>query len=166
MTDPAPDRFGRTLTPEVIAHLRELDAARTQGEAVLRGGGEYLLPFGIMVAPDDGGITDADAEWILAAANYMGALLDVVERAPWFAEYRRAAIESSRLRAELTKAQAVADDLAEHGLRFDLNPTMLSESPMNWLTYIARMDAHAKEIGAVLRTALATTTQHEEDERD
>ena len=73
--------------------------------------------------------------------------------------------EATRLRAELVEARAVANDLADHGLRFDLNPTMPFDAGLvNWLNYIARMDERARGIGAQLRAALAPATQREEGE--
>ncbi len=53
---------------------------------------------------------------------------------------------------KVTVPQSVEDfvkDLAEHGLRFDLNPTInLLESSRSYLDYIARMDASVRERAA------------------
>ena len=50
--------------------LNEIEAranAATEGPWDLIGGGEYVTPVGIMVAPDDGGVNGADAEFIAHA---------------------------------------------------------------------------------------------------
>lgn len=45
-------------------------------------------------------------------------------------------------------ARELAADLATHGLRFDLNPTVNSaDLHRSFIDYIARMDAHARAIG-------------------
>ena len=54
--------------------LNEIEAranAATEGPWDLIGGGEYVTPVGIMVAPDDGGVNGADAEFIAHARTDM-----------------------------------------------------------------------------------------------
>ena len=51
-------------------YKRQIEAranAATEGPWDLIGGGEYVTPVGIMVAPDDGGVNGADAEFIAHA---------------------------------------------------------------------------------------------------
>lgn len=49
-----------------VARLREVAEAATPGPWPLIGGGEYVADVGIVVAPDDGGVTPADATFIAA----------------------------------------------------------------------------------------------------
>jgi hypothetical protein len=74
------------VTPETIAQLRELDAARTQGPLEVTPtpyGPSLDGPDGAQIFVESYGITwtpnHADAEFIAAAANHMDALLDAVE---------------------------------------------------------------------------------------
>jgi hypothetical protein len=77
------------LTPESIAHLRELDAARTQGEweAALCSHGIHGTEHVIVSSQEAGQLADlaasqspaADAEFIAAAANALPGLLDAAE---------------------------------------------------------------------------------------
>ena len=53
-------------------------AAATEGPWEIIGGGEYIAPIGITVAPDDGGVTTADAEFIAHARVDIPALLAAV----------------------------------------------------------------------------------------
>jgi hypothetical protein len=115
------------LTPETIAHLRELDAARTQGEWSSEPiGSEGFHVFGpegsraplkgrARVAActwQDWDEADADAEFIAMTANHMGALLDAAEERDEYRERFRNQMnaatdtlaEVSRLRAELADA--------------------------------------------------------------
>ena len=62
--------------------LNEIEArtnAATEGPWELLGDGEYVSGPGILVAPDDGGVTSADAEFIAAARTTVPALLDALE---------------------------------------------------------------------------------------
>ena len=62
--------------------LNEIEAranAATEGPWELLGDGEYVSGPGILVAPDDGGVTSADAEFIAAARTDVPWLLDQVE---------------------------------------------------------------------------------------
>ena len=54
------------LTDERLAELRTIAEAATSGDWSLIGGGEYLVGPGIQVAPDDGGVSSADAAHIAA----------------------------------------------------------------------------------------------------
>ena len=63
--------------------LNEIEAranAATPGPWELLGDGEYVSGPGILVAPDDGGVTSADAEFIAAARTTVPALLDALEK--------------------------------------------------------------------------------------
>lgn len=108
----------KTLTPETITHLRELDAARTQGEWESREG--YIWrgeDMNVAVTRSDyregGPAYRADGEFIAAAANAMSGLLDATEerdrlRTAWEVhdtDCAAAAAEVSRLRAELAEAE-------------------------------------------------------------
>lgn len=55
-------------------------AAATPGPWELLGGNEYISPIGITVAPDDGGVTSRDAEFIAHAPEDIAWLLGEVER--------------------------------------------------------------------------------------
>lgn len=72
----APDMWPR----DPVAETRELLADATPGPWEIIGGGEYITPVGIMVAPDDGGVWGVDAELIAAAPRLLAALADEVER--------------------------------------------------------------------------------------
>ena len=64
--------------------LDEIEAranAATEGPWDLIGGGEYVTPVGIMVAPDDGGVNGADAEFIAHARTDVPALVAVARYA-------------------------------------------------------------------------------------
>ena len=65
---------------ETLNRLREQADAATEGPWELLGDGEYVSGPGILVAPDDGGVTSADAEFIAAARATVPALLDALEK--------------------------------------------------------------------------------------
>ena len=65
---------------ETLNRIRAQAAAATEGPWELLGGGEYVSGPGILVAPDDGGVTSADAEFIAAARTTVPALLDALEK--------------------------------------------------------------------------------------
>lgn len=52
----------------------------TPGPWELIGGGEYVTGVGVCVAPDDGGVTDADARFIAQAHTLMPELVAEVEK--------------------------------------------------------------------------------------
>ena len=63
--------------------LNEIEAranAATEGPWELLGDGEYVSGPGILVAPDDGGVTSADAEFIAHARTDVPWLLEQVDR--------------------------------------------------------------------------------------
>ena len=63
--------------------LNEIEAranAATEGPWELLGDGEYVSGPGILVAPDDGGVTSADAEFIAAARTNVPRLVDALEK--------------------------------------------------------------------------------------
>ena len=64
---------------ETLARIRAQADAATDGPWELLGDGEYVSGPGILVAPDDGGVTSADAEFIAAARTDVPWLLDQVE---------------------------------------------------------------------------------------
>ena len=64
---------------EALARIRAQADAATEGPWELLGDGEYVSGPGILVAPDDGGVTSADAEFIAAARTTVPALLDALE---------------------------------------------------------------------------------------
>lgn len=62
------------------ARLRELAEKATPGPWELIGGDEYVTGVGIMVAPDDGGVSSEDAEFISATdPQTVLALLDELD---------------------------------------------------------------------------------------
>ena len=63
-----------------LARIRAQADAATEGPWELLGDGEYVSGPGILVAPDDGGVTSADAEFIAAARTTVPALLDALEK--------------------------------------------------------------------------------------
>ena len=63
---------------EALARIRAQADAATEGPWELLGDGEYVSGPGILVAPDDGGVTSADAEFIAAARTTVPALLDAL----------------------------------------------------------------------------------------
>ena len=65
---------------ETLARIRKQADAATEGPWELLGDGEYVSGPGILVAPDDGGVTSADAEFIAAARTTVPALLDALEK--------------------------------------------------------------------------------------
>ena len=65
---------------EILARIRKQADAATEGPWELLGDGEYVSGPGILVAPDDGGVTSADAEFIAAARTTVPALLDALEK--------------------------------------------------------------------------------------
>lgn len=65
---------------ETLARIRAQADAATEGPWELLGDGEYVSGPGILVAPDDGGVTSADAEFIAAARTDVPALLDALEK--------------------------------------------------------------------------------------
>lgn len=64
---------------ETLTRIRAQADAATEGPWELLGDGEYVSGPGILVAPDDGGVTSADAEFIAAARTTVPALLDLAD---------------------------------------------------------------------------------------
>ena len=65
---------------ETLNRIRKQADAATEGPWELLGDREYVSGPGILVAPDDGGVTSADAEFIAAARTTVPALLDALEK--------------------------------------------------------------------------------------
>ena len=65
---------------EALARIRAQADAATEGPWELLGDGEYVSGPGILVAPDDGGVTSADAEFIAAARTNVPRLVDALEK--------------------------------------------------------------------------------------
>lgn len=137
------------LTPETIARLRELDAARTQGEwrfsnASDRRGrkGEFRAP-----SPHNGFMlvgpwtNDSDAEFIAAAANAMPGLLD-------------AADERDRLSRWKDEALPVIDGLQELGRALGLPLGSRITGP-DALSAVERLAAEVTRFRAELAEARA-----------
>lgn len=82
-----------TVHPIDTEALRRLADAATPGPWPLFSGGEYVGGVGILVAPDDGGVSPANAAFIAAARTALPALLD----------------ENTALRARATRAEARAE---------------------------------------------------------
>ena len=64
---------------ETLNRIRKQADNATEGPWELLGGGEYVSGPDILVAPDDGGVTSADAEFIAAARTTVPALLDLAD---------------------------------------------------------------------------------------
>ncbi|XAZ30652.1 hypothetical protein AAHB34_16025 [Paenarthrobacter ureafaciens] len=62
-----------------LDQVRKRWAAATPGSWELLGGGEYISPIGITVAPDDGGVGPKDAAAIAHAPTDVGMLLGAVD---------------------------------------------------------------------------------------
>lgn len=79
---------------------------------------------------------------------------------PWsaFSEHVVTAAYDAALPLIVGPLRELVEDLAEHGLRFDLNPTMPMHGPTGYLDYIERMDKHAREIGTTILDALPGAT--------
>jgi len=78
-----------TIPPERREELRRLADEATPGPWPLFSGGEYVGGVGILVAPDDGGVSPANAAFIAASRQAIPDLLD----------------ENDALRAELRTAK-------------------------------------------------------------
>lgn len=65
------------ITDEGRAELRRLLAEAAPWELI--GGGEYITGLGILVAPDDGGISPENAALIIALRNNAEALLAMID---------------------------------------------------------------------------------------
>lgn len=68
------------MTDQDLDRLEALANAATKGPWTLIGGGEYVTGVGVVVAPDDGGVTPEDAEFIAHARTDVPALIAEVER--------------------------------------------------------------------------------------
>lgn len=64
---------------EALARIRAQADAATEGPWELLGDGEYVSGPGILVAPDDGGVTSADAEFIAAARDPLTIAREVLD---------------------------------------------------------------------------------------
>lgn len=56
----------------------------------------------------------------------------------WWNQYRRDQIELKQLRE-------LVQDFADHGLRFDLNPTVFQRGVQPYIDYIKRMDDSVRD---------------------
>jgi hypothetical protein len=150
------------LTPETIAHLRELDAARTQGEWWAQGAwyhDEMAWPtvgFGTTGADVLAhAIRTPDAEFIAAAANHMGALLDAAEErsdlngrvGEVLASVDNWRQEVSRLRAELAETRAQIERVTALAERFERWPSSPSLSVAATKVRAALAPATQREAG-------------------
>ena len=153
MTDPA---------PETIAHLRELDAARTPGEWSVRSGDGWVYVAGPEVTVDSD--YAPDAEFIAAAANAMPGLLAAAEESAGHrrqADYHigranRAEQALGAVNAEVTRLRA---DLAE--ARGDSPAGFMSQREWeDWSNELAMLipedDMHGNPEGAQESIILAT----------
>ena len=68
------------MSGDVVQAAKEALEGVTPGPWKLIGGGEYVTGVGVLVAPDDGGVTSADAEFIAAARSLLPELVAEVER--------------------------------------------------------------------------------------
>lgn len=91
------------MTDLNLNELRKVAEAATPGPWTLIGGGEYLTPIGLMVAPDDGGVWPEDATHIATFdPPTVLALLDRVAEL----EAKEARVESLRQAAEVVVLDA------------------------------------------------------------
>lgn len=95
--------------------LRALADAATEGPWELIGGGEYVTGVSILVAPDDGGVTSADAAFIAAARNALPQLLDQLDQQEaeldsWMARAYEAEGKLWKAEARIKAARDVLDN--------------------------------------------------------
>lgn len=137
--------------PLDLDRLREVAKKATPGPWTLIGGGEYLTPIGLMVAPDDGGVWPEDATHIAAFdPPTVLALLDRVAEleakvARVNAEYARhvcdrdaladkvARLEALRQAAGRSEAEIKAEALREAADAWPGGPTGFAPIPHEWL---------------------------------
>lgn len=109
-----------TAQPIDAEALRRLADAATPGPWPLFSGGEYVGGVGIVIAPDDGGVSPANAEFIAAARTALPALLDALAAAEHRATRaeaqsairgRAVAIHRQRAREAEARVKAVGDVL-------------------------------------------------------
>ncbi|WP_454232052.1 hypothetical protein [Mycolicibacterium fortuitum] len=65
---------------DVVQRAKTVLEGTTDGPWEIIGGGEYVTGVGILVAPDDGGVTSGDAEFIAQARTLVPELVAEVER--------------------------------------------------------------------------------------
>lgn len=68
------------MTPEQLDEIEARANRATEGPWEVIGGGEYVTGVSIVVAPDDGGVTSADAEFIASARTDVPQLVAEVRR--------------------------------------------------------------------------------------
>lgn len=86
-------------------------AAATPGPWEITGGGEYVSGPGIIVAPDDGGVTDADANLIAHAPDDLRWLLDALAAAEAWRDALAAEVELLRIAHGAAHLRPLADRL-------------------------------------------------------
>lgn len=68
------------MPTDFIERGRALDKAATEGPWRMFSGGEYVSGVCLVVAPDDGGVSTADAEFIAAARSMLPAAVEALAR--------------------------------------------------------------------------------------
>ncbi|WP_185292747.1 hypothetical protein [Mycolicibacterium litorale] len=68
------------MSGDIVERAKAVLEGVTEGPWELIGGGEYVTGVSICVAPDDGGVTGPDAEFIAAARTLVPELVAEVER--------------------------------------------------------------------------------------
>ena len=62
-----------------LEEMRAIEQAASEGPWEINGAGEYVSGVGLMVAPDDGGVSGANAEFIAASRTFVPDALDALE---------------------------------------------------------------------------------------
>ena len=62
-----------------IAERHRIEQAASEGPWEINGAGEYVSGVGLMVAPDDGGVSGTDVEFIADARTAMPKALNALE---------------------------------------------------------------------------------------
>jgi hypothetical protein len=78
---PSPNRINVEETmSDIVQRAKAALEGATDGPWEIVGGGEYVTGVGILAAPDDGGVTSGDAEFIAQARTLVPELVAEVER--------------------------------------------------------------------------------------
>lgn len=167
------------LTPETIAHLRELDAARTQGawhhvgNSIVYESGRCTCyggaaPYGHepMCGLDHlGDAAEPDAEFIATAANHMSALLDAAEERDRVSRSRDALVEQvKRLQDQIARAAMKPGQDRQKAMHAYAERTKAAEAEVSRLrAELAEARAQIEQVTALLadRSVIGTLNGHE-----
>lgn len=107
------------MTPDLIARAKAALEGVADGPWELIGGGEYVTGVGICVAPDNGGVTGPNAEFIAAARTLVPELVAEVERLR--ADLRHALARADWCEAGMVAAHDDRDEWREHARALERN---------------------------------------------